>query len=208
MSTLNKDERGLGIIELLIIVVIVIAIGAGGYLVYRHNHKLTQTSSPVSASQTSTSPNTNGTSTDNVLTYTSWSSIPINIQQDIADITNILPGSACSGSQFLKDDVETFISTVPGAQVTVEKNDKYIAFSGSCGPIQDRILAADVNGSWHIVYDGEGASLPVCSNLTQFNVPIDFLNKSDTFVEYGSVYQCVPNANSVNAQPYSGPATD
>jgi Tfp pilus assembly protein PilV len=66
MNKISKNEKGFGIVEVLLVILILVVIGAVGYAVYHNNHKTNMTSATNTTRQKSTtSSSTNSQTSEN-----------------------------------------------------------------------------------------------------------------------------------------------
>ncbi len=194
MLKLKNNDDGFSAVELVMVIVIVGLIGVVGWMVYKNHHKAAPVAA-VTVTKTVTKPaTTTPTATVNgVVTYSSWSSTPTDIQKAVLVAwDNSAPGYVTSPTSDCNQNS-------PSQGVTVDKpifteNGTFVIARAGCdgGSVN---LVVKLNGTWK--YISRTQFLLSCDDLTNNKVPTDLVIAAFKAPANGGPVQCFNQDNSI-----------
>jgi len=207
LSPIKKND-GFSIIEGLLIILIVSVLAIAGFFVYK-DHQKSKSSTLTNNYTNSQSPSTVAT-TDNVITYTSFSSVPNNLKAEVLSVENQggIPtsNSTCEGPHALPVTIGHAIIS-PNLSLFIERDNKYMVLTLTCSYTTFPLVAAYTSSGWKIIEYDIGGEYGYCPTLYKYSVPIDILKASQVFTSPPSPYMCSGSKYSTDPEVYYGPAT-
>lgn len=185
MNKISKNEKGFSAVEAVLVLVIVILIGVVGWLVYdKHHDKIATTASDTQPTSTttkttkSTTTTSTTTSSPKEVNYTSWSTVPSDMQTELlAEWKSVAPNGCQPGDSY-QTDAE---SGVTSQEPLVTYGDQFMMHGFGCDGGAIYILAKQ-SGTWQSI--GSSQDGWDCSLIQKYSIPTSLL-QADNVVENG-----------------------